>query len=78
MCSSGWSSPYQYCYGGFAPTCTTGGDCYDPNGRKRDPEYDNPSVTEPCPTCIEAEPDQGFVLRIDAGTPEPSAERAEA
>lgn len=62
-CSSGWSSPYQWCYGGFGIPCNKGGDCYDANGRKREPERDGLSVDDPCPTCVEAEPDQGFMLR---------------
>lgn len=66
MCSSGWSSPYQWCYGGFGAKCEANGECYDPNGRKRDPERDMSVVDDPCPTCAEAEPDQGFELRIAA------------
>jgi hypothetical protein len=66
MCSSGWQTGFQSCWGGFGVTCTpAGGSCYDPNGRKREPERDYYSVGEPCPACIEAAPDQGFVLRTD-------------
>jgi hypothetical protein len=75
MCSSGWRTGDQSCYGGFGVPCRMSGiSCYDPGGRRREPEQ-NYSID--CPTCIEAEPDQGFVLRTDAGYSEPSAERAE-
>lgn len=74
MCSSGYSSGSQYCYGGFGAPCTIGGDCSDGGGKPREPEYADYSVA--CPTCVAEEPDQGFVLRTDAGHQGPPAERA--
>jgi hypothetical protein len=77
MCSSGWRSGFQACWGGFGAPCTpAGGDCYDASGRRREPEQ-NYSTVGDCPTCIEAEPDQGFMLRTIDERSEPSSQRAE-
>jgi hypothetical protein len=64
MCSSGWQSGVQACWGGFGVPCVpAGGSCFDPGGRKREPDRDTYSISDPCPTCMQAEPDQGFMLR---------------
>ena len=76
MCSSGWANGFQSCWGGFGLACQpAGGECYDPNGRKREPLRDY-SIGDSCPTCMTTEPDQGFMLRPPAEHPEEDSQRA--
>lgn len=63
MCSSGYSTGKQSCYGGFGTACTTSGEC----GTSGGPGDKEPLVpdTGACLTCSSDEPAEGFVLRTE-------------
>lgn len=71
-CNSGAASGKEWCYGGGASVCTTGGTCGSPGpGGVENPE---PLLDEPCLSCREEAPTQGFALRTEMALVEVSAE----
>ena len=63
MCSSGYSTGKQSCYGGFGAACTTSGECGTGSG----PGGHGPLIpdTGACLTCSNDEPTEGFALRTE-------------
>jgi hypothetical protein len=64
QCSSGYTSGYQSCSGGFGIACSLGPSC-GTGGGGIGGEVESPDFSfsvQPCMTCTASEPDQGFVL----------------